>query len=220
MRDVNRFHEKVQLSLDNRQVAGLIAVGLALLVGVFSLGIVVGRQMAAAFVPAPAPLGLAALDARRAEAEAALVKVPQPTSAPTAKSTTPASANTTATPTAKSTATATATAITLTATTSSPIAAPAVTSPPATNKPVAPADVAAKFTVQVASTPKKEDAERIAATLKGRGFAPYVESLDRGAHGLWYRVRVGRYVSREGAATAAKEIGHVSGKPVVMPLAK
>lgn len=62
MRDVDRLREKIQLSLDDRQIAVLAVCALLLLGGVFSLGVLVGKRLAAA-APQPAPVNdLAALD--------------------------------------------------------------------------------------------------------------------------------------------------------------
>ena len=78
MRDVDRLREKIQLSLDDKQIAVLAVCTLLLLGGVFSLGLLVGKRLAAA-APQPAPLNdLAALDElqRVAPPKAALPQSP------------------------------------------------------------------------------------------------------------------------------------------------
>jgi cell division septation protein DedD len=61
------------------------------------------------------------------------------------------------------------------------------------------------FTVQVRSSPNEADARASAETLKSAGFDAYVARADLGARGVWYRVRVGRFASRDEAQkTAAK----------------
>ena len=64
MRDVERLKEKIQISLDDRQVWALGLSGLLLLGGVFTIGMLVGRKSGP---PAQGAQGdLAALDARGA----------------------------------------------------------------------------------------------------------------------------------------------------------
>lgn len=61
------------------------------------------------------------------------------------------------------------------------------------------------FTVQVRSSPNEADAKAAVASLAAAGFEAYVVRADLGARGVWYRVRVGRFESREDARkTAAK----------------
>ncbi len=91
MRDVERLKEKIEISLDDRQVFVLALSGLLLLGGVFTIGVLVGRKSAP---PAPSAQGdLAALDAagERAAAVAPLrppaprVVVEAPLEAPVVK---------------------------------------------------------------------------------------------------------------------------------------
>src|SRR5204862_2699283 len=68
MRDGHRLRERIQLSLDDRQVAALATGALLLLAGMFALGLLVGMQVARRSAQ-PAPMGdLAALDEQRAQA--------------------------------------------------------------------------------------------------------------------------------------------------------
>ena len=46
MRDGHRLREKIELTLDDRQVAALAVGALVLLAGVFALGLLVGKQLA------------------------------------------------------------------------------------------------------------------------------------------------------------------------------
>jgi DedD protein len=62
MRDADRLREKIQLSLDDRQVAVLAVCALLLLGGVFALGLLVGKRLAAAAPQAARLNDLAALD--------------------------------------------------------------------------------------------------------------------------------------------------------------
>lgn len=55
------------------------------------------------------------------------------------------------------------------------------------------------FTVQVRSSPSETDARAFADALRSAGFDAYVVKADLGKRGVWYRVRVGRFESREAA---------------------
>ena len=67
MRDADKLKEKVELSLDNRQVVSLIVGSLVMLGIVFVLGVFFGKQMAP---PPPAALGREALSALDRETDA------------------------------------------------------------------------------------------------------------------------------------------------------
>ena len=71
MRDVHRLREKVELSLDDRQVAVLAVCALLLLGGVFTLGVMVGKRLAAAAPQAMAADDLAALDEQQSQRRSA-----------------------------------------------------------------------------------------------------------------------------------------------------
>src|SRR4051812_8500705 len=65
MRDEHRFHEKIELSLEKRHVAGIgIAVSVFLAVA-FSLGVLVGKRLASRAAVAGPVDDLAALDAQQ-----------------------------------------------------------------------------------------------------------------------------------------------------------
>lgn len=59
------------------------------------------------------------------------------------------------------------------------------------------------FTVQVASSREKEDADGIAARLKKKGYDAFVVPADIPGKGKWYRVRVGVFPTKEEAASYA-----------------
>ena len=54
------------------------------------------------------------------------------------------------------------------------------------------------FTVQVGAFANKANAQKLADELSDKGFDAYVESFDKGITSL-YRVRVGKFSSREEA---------------------
>lgn len=82
---------------------------------------------------------------------------------------------------------------------------PASTAPEtATSVPARPSADSGGFTIQIRSSPNETDAKQFADSLKSAGFDAYVMRADLGAKGIWYRVRVGRFQSRE---EAQREIG-------------
>lgn len=56
-----------------------------------------------------------------------------------------------------------------------------------------------RFTLQLASMPDQAAANEMAERLTSNGLPAYVASADLGSRGVWYRVRVGRFVSAEEA---------------------
>jgi DedD protein len=60
--------------------------------------------------------------------------------------------------------------------------------------------VAGAFTLQLSATQKRVDADRFAARLREKGYAPMVSEAQVPGRGTWYRVRLGNFSSREGAA--------------------
>lgn len=82
-----------------------------------------------------------------------------------------------------------------------PVALPSVSLP---EKVIAPAASAGDaFVVQVASFRTSEDAGKLANRLQSYKLTAFVESADLGEKGVWYRVLVGPYASRERADVAA-----------------
>jgi len=129
---------------------------------------------------------------------------------------------TTAAATMKPTVTPTATASQQAATGAPKALVPAVTKPaPAQPKQqaTAPADTTAPalasggFLVQVASYPSEADATAAFASLKQKngallsGYSANIKKVDLGAKGTWYRLRVGPFADKAGAAAAAARLG-------------
>ena len=85
MRDENRLHEKIQLSLEDRHLALLAVCALVLLGGVFALGLLVGKQLAASAPPAVQPGELLALDAQSTVAPSAPKPAPPKAALPEPK---------------------------------------------------------------------------------------------------------------------------------------
>lgn len=68
-------------------------------------------------------------------------------------------------------------------------------------EPAAPAEVSAggAFTLQLAAYQDKGEADRYLASLKSRGYAPYLVRAEVSGKGTWYRIRMGRFPTREAA---------------------
>jgi len=66
---------------------------------------------------------------------------------------------------------------------------------------------ASRFTIQVGSFSKKEDADRLASRLGDHGHVAYVVMANVANKGPWYRVRVGKYQDRPSALDAAEKLG-------------
>jgi septal ring-binding cell division protein DamX len=89
--------------------------------------------------------------------------------------------------------------------TKTPAPSPAATPPPAQTAAAAPTG-SGGFTVQVRSSPSEADARAFADALKAGGFDAYVMRADLGSRGTWYRVRVGRFDSRDAARQAVGKL--------------
>ena len=205
MRDVQKLRERVQLSLDDRQVAGLAFAVLLLLAGVFALGLMVGKGLAARAPDQDRAGELAALDEEHKRE-----KPPEP------RATSPAPPKAHPEPAAKLEA----------ASVSPPPKAPEpekvalavapqpdrkplvidpprplkVAAPAAHPKNAAPPREAGDFTVQIGASQEKSEAQRLEARARSAGLKPYLVEADLGAKGTWYRVRVGSFRDKLAAA--------------------
>jgi len=63
------------------------------------------------------------------------------------------------------------------------------------------------FLVQVSSSKDRKDAEETVAKLTGKGIAAYLAESKLEGKGTWYRVRVGRHLSRQEADAIAAKVG-------------
>ena len=88
----------------------------------------------------------------------------------------------------------------------------------------APLPDGAIYSVQVASSQRREDAERLVRRFGANGFQAYIMEADLGAKGVWYRVRVGNFVKRDQAEEFKKELERTSSgmikSPFVMKVAE
>jgi cell division septation protein DedD len=87
-------------------------------------------------------------------------------------------------------------------------ASPIVAKPVTLKKPVKTlvASTVGRFTIQVGSFPKKEEAEQVASRLVSHGHEAYVVMADIANKGTWYRVRVGHYKDRQAAQGDAEKL--------------
>ncbi len=220
MRDTHRMKEKYELSLDNRQIVSLTVVGVVVVSAVFSLGIVVGKKLATDDQAATsAPDLLSALDQKAAKIEtmkqdasltfqdeltkkAAPMVEAKPIEAPAPEPIIPpkpelpvvvAKVEPKPDPEVKSEpvptrinedAGALHDAIAKAATKATP---PAETSPDGA------------FTLQLSAFQDRAEADRFAAGLRDKGYAPFIVEADLKAKGTWYRVRMGRFPTKDAA---------------------
>ncbi|SES95614.1 SPOR domain-containing protein [Stigmatella erecta] len=56
------------------------------------------------------------------------------------------------------------------------------------------------FTLQISAFQSREEADRFAARLRDRGYAPYILAAEVPNKGTWYRVRMGSFPSKEAAS--------------------
>jgi cell division septation protein DedD len=218
IREAELFKDKIEVTLDGRQIFYLFFGGAVLACLVFVLGVTVGRRVEARGYPpraaAAATDPLAALDALDAQAGAELAF-------PAALRTTDdvplgaidqAAARGELRPAAKKPAAAPAVAD------DPPVAAAPAVAPPVAPT-VAPAPIKAappveaakpsepsirgKYTLQLSSFQDRGEADAFAAQIKTAGYAPYVVEAQVEGKGTWFRVRVGDYASN-GEALAAK----------------
>jgi DedD protein len=200
VRDVERLRERIELSLDDRQVVALALCALLLLGGVFSLGILLGKKISSMQAPAPATSGLAALDAQ--------ARKPEPAAAPS-RGAPPAEASVRLAPADKAHERVEKPEPVRTASVvPSPARQPTVVPPPERAVQLPPAAAAqltppprelGNFAVQVGASRDRGDAARLEARARGAGLKPYVMEANLGAKGTWYRVRVGAFPDKEAA---------------------
>ena len=139
-----------------------------------------------------------------AGSKAAPVKVAMAT--PTATAAAIPTTTTTAIPTTTTTATPTPTK---TSGAPAPTAAPPATAaiPPLPPPPEAPASAAASsgFTLQIKSTQSQDDADHFVRKLKAQGYRAFVVGADLPGKGRWYRVRLGKFDTKDAAEQYLKD---------------
>lgn len=227
MRDAHRLKEKYELSLDNRQIVTVTVASLIVLGGVFLLGVIVGKKLSVEAAVAsranPERDLLGQLDDRTHALETAksdtqpltfqdelLKQAPVPTSeekpAPQKPPTLVKLEPKVEAPPEKPAQEATVDP--------SPLAAaPKVEAVPTRTVDAGglkeafgkaqrtPTEVSATgtWTLQLSAYQTKMDADRFVGGLKDKGYAPYVVEAVIPGKGTWYRVRMGRFPSKDAA---------------------
>ncbi len=201
---------KYEFSFDNRHVVSGCIAAVVVVGAVFVLGVLVGKKVATDQRATRAQDLLSALDDKAAIdrpvtpqltfQEELTKKLPEPAAKP-ASFPNPAESVSHA-----DTATADVKVETLAPVEREPARRPEVAedkraSPKRVVKPEPRAAAAAGgFTLQLSSTQRRVDADRFAARLREKGYAPMVNEAQVPGRGTWYRVRLGSFSSREGAA--------------------
>ena len=79
-----------------------------------------------------------------------------------------------------------------------------------------PRPTAKTYTIQAASVKDARDADRLVAALKKRGFNAYRAIGKIPGKGIWYRVRIGEYKSRDSARHTLNKLKKTGLKPLVV----
>jgi cell division septation protein DedD len=217
VRDGHRLREKIELTVDDRQVAALAVGALLLLAGMFALGLMVGMQIVRRS-PQPALAGdLVALDEQRANAQRSAVPraaaVPEPRPAgPRAPAEPIVSAGAPRPEVAKKEVPPPPTTVSVAA-----VRPVAVTPEGPAALPEPPADPG-KFTVQLGASQDGADAAQLAARAAAVGLKAYVAEARLPGKGVWYRVRVGAFADKESAERFRRDVEReLRTSAVVMP---
>ncbi len=203
-----RPREKFQLSLDGRQVASIVAGSLVVLGVVFVLGLNVGKQLAVRHVEAGRPGDLEALD--RAPAAPPPAKAEPLTFHDRLTKDTPAPPPPPDSPPV---------AVPAPAAPAPPAAKPAAPPPAEAVPPDRPPDAAPEparaaaplkpWTVQLAASGERSEAERLAG--KFAALNPRIEEADVPGKGRFYRVRVGSFDTKEAAQRYLRDVARETG---------
>jgi cell division septation protein DedD len=73
-----------------------------------------------------------------------------------------------------------------------------------------------RLTLQVAAVPDPDDAGRLVADLKKRGYPAYSEAVMIPGKGVWYRVRIGSFTSRKGASVMLRQLKKERFQPIIV----
>lgn len=209
-----RPSERFDFSLDSKQVALLVVLGLVILVLVFALGVIIGRGLQHPEMPAVAAQG-EAVESETAD------PVTETTDLAVAAPETPAGAN--EAPVLKFYANGASQPVRempMTRQSASKPARPAAVEesvPKAATKKPAPvvnetkSSSKAVFTIQVSAFQDKNQADQLVSRLKRKGYDAFITRAAIPGKGTWYRVRVGRYASRDEAQAVAATLKRKEG---------
>jgi cell division septation protein DedD len=229
MRDLERWKDKVELSLDGRQIFFLFFGSAVAACLIFVAGVLIGKRLEAralALTPPPVEDPLAALDqlGEADEADESLtyhkaltrepvkpIEISKPVEAPK-----PADVQV---PEPKVATDIQPAAGGKVADSAPPMDLPRLpkkdTAPLPAGKPqvVAAAPAAKKpdgqrFTLQLSAFPERADAEEFMRKIQSAGYKPFLVVSEIPGKGVFYRVRVGDYATREAAASAKTDFEH------------
>ncbi len=215
MRDSHRLRQRFEISLDNRQLLGLTMTSLVVMGGIFIVGVMAGKKLTMDQIDArPADDLLSQVDERSAALESmkdepapltfqdeltkkavAVAVAPEPAPvqvvapvpvAPPAPEPAPiAATNLAEVPKSQPVATRIHEGSEL---------------KDAFGKAQTPESLGTgAWTLQLASSQDKKDADRFVSGLRAKGYTPYVLEAKITGRGTWYRVRVGQFETREAA---------------------
>lgn len=216
MRDDHRIKTKYELSLDTRQIVTFFVASIVVMGTVFVLGVVVGKKLAGAPAHANAADLLSALDQKAAAMEQVKTspapearltfqdeltkkvtepaKIPEPSNAGV-KEAAPARQEEAAPSKASP------------AEPASPPPPPQREESPRQEPPreklkkaIAGVEKTPGFTLQLSASQAREDADRFAGKLRAQGYQPYIVESELKDRGRWYRVRMGKFATKEAAA--------------------
>lgn len=223
MRDMERLREKVQLSLDDRQIAVLAVCALLLLGGVFALGVLVGKRLAAA-APAARSGELSALDEAAQAPPEPEAKPPPPPAAGKPAKPPPAPGPSAAglekdlddeqpvpeqgkPPESAPPAQAAMVPVAREPVVIEPAPKPRTIEPaPAPVVLAAPPRNLGAFTVQIGASQDHGDAQKLESRARLAGLKPYVVEARLGNKGTWYRVRVGAFNDKTAADSFRRDV--------------
>jgi cell division septation protein DedD len=202
IKDGRWLREKIELTIDDRQVAALAVGALLLLSGMFALGLLVGMQVARRAAPPPIAGDLAALDAQRALAQRPPAReAPKPEPQVVA----PPRSDRKELPSPPATVDV------------APAMPAAVVADGPAALPQPPADPG-KYTVQLGALPDRGDAAHLASRAAAAGLQVYVAEARLPGKGIWYRVRVGAFADKESAERFRRDVEReLRTSAVVMP---
>ncbi|MDP8254821.1 MAG: SPOR domain-containing protein [Candidatus Alcyoniella australis] len=235
MRDLRKIRDKVEIKLDNRQIAAIFLSSLVLLAIVFYLGVKVGSRLEQVRrVPTPRPelttRGVAAITPTPWE-QIEPAATPEPTPTPEAAQTPKIISSTELDPSNVTdevggirytfdgpggtepppTVEPTPEITPADAATPEVAATPAPT-PEAAPTPYSPPMHAGNWTVQVASFQERGQADADVLKLKNHGWPAYVVRAEISGKGIYYRVRVGQFEDQDGAEKMREAIAQAEGR--------
>lgn len=98
-----------------------------------------------------------------------------------------------------------------------PVKAPAEIPKPQPAAPKSKTEPAGKpYTIQVAAFKDAQDADKLVAELKQKGFSAYRAIGKVPGKGIWFRVRVGDYENKAGAGSAVAKLKKAGQKPMLV----